>query len=113
MSIRISKVNTNQVKDAKGKIERTFYSFTVTSIITRARKNGDGHYIDNVKCRMSAGGMSEDKKACESVIGEILKGTIERVDCDPYQWTNKETGEEMELTHRYVYQPESQPVEEA
>ncbi|MNY46755.1 hypothetical protein D3C86_1819660 [compost metagenome] len=35
-----------------------------------------------------------------------MPGNIRKMDSEPYEYTVKETGEIIMLTHRYVYQPE-------
>ena len=39
-----------------------------------------------------------------SLIGEKLEGTVVKVKCAPYQWTNPTTAEVMEISHTYRYQ---------
>ena len=38
-----------------------------------------------------------------------MAGTIERVQCDPYDYTVPETGEVVALAHSYEYVPEELP----
>ncbi len=47
-----------------------------------------------------------DAETCKALIGTEMKGTIERRECEPYEYTVKETGEVIELSHQYVYVPE-------
>ncbi|MEN8123331.1 MAG: hypothetical protein ABFS35_23540 [Bacteroidota bacterium] len=54
-----------------------------------------------------------DEKTCESLIGQELEGTVQRVDCEPYEITNEETGEVMELSHRWVFVKDGESVEQA
>ncbi|MNF12370.1 hypothetical protein D3C80_2138270 [compost metagenome] len=35
-----------------------------------------------------------------------MPGNIRKMDSEPYEYTVRETGEIIMLTHRYVYQPE-------
>jgi hypothetical protein len=44
-----------------------------------------------------------DEASCKSLIGTELKGSIEKVDCDPYEYTVKETGEIITLKHNWQY----------
>ena len=44
-----------------------------------------------------------DAASCESLIGAELQGSVERVECEPYEYTVKETGEIMTLTHNWQY----------
>jgi len=53
-----------------------------------------------------------DELTCRSLVGEKIPGTIMKVPCDSYSFAVKETGEIIEMNHRWVYLPEeaSQPV---
>ena len=53
-----------------------------------------------------------DEATAESMVGKSLAGAIQRVETDPYDYTVKDTGETIELHHRYIYQPEHRTVEE-
>ena len=44
-----------------------------------------------------------DEASCKLFIGEKFDGSINKVECEPYQYTIKETGEVIELSHRYDY----------
>jgi len=44
-----------------------------------------------------------DEQTCQSLIGQELEGTVERVECEPYQYVNEQTGEIIELDHRWVF----------
>ena len=46
------------------------------------------------------------KDVLESMIGNKLPGKVERVETEPYQWVNPNTGEEITLSHTYKYSPE-------
>jgi GTP:adenosylcobinamide-phosphate guanylyltransferase len=46
-----------------------------------------------------------DARTCESLIGKTMKGSIVKVDCDEYEFTVPETGEVLNLSHRYEYSP--------
>ncbi len=48
-----------------------------------------------------------DELTCQSLIGSELPGKIEKINCDPYEYTIKETGEIITLTHRYEFVEES------
>jgi len=54
-----------------------------------------------------------DEATAKSFIGERLPGSVQRMSCESYEWTNKETGEVMELSNRWVYVPEGATLEEA
>lgn len=44
-----------------------------------------------------------DEATCKSLIGQELDGTVERVDCEPYEFTNEETGEVIQMEHRWIF----------
>ncbi|BAV06174.1 hypothetical protein FLA_2190 [Filimonas lacunae] len=46
-----------------------------------------------------------DLATATALIGQQIPGTITRMQCSPYDFTNKETGEVMKLTHTYAYVP--------
>lgn len=47
-----------------------------------------------------------DEATCKSLIGSELPGEVVKVETEPYEYTIKETGEVIELSHRYEYQEE-------
>lgn len=44
-----------------------------------------------------------DETTCKSLIGSELPGTIEKIHCEPYEYTVEETGEVLTLTHNWQY----------
>jgi len=51
-----------------------------------------------------------DEETCKALIGTELQGKIVKVETEPYEYTIKETGEVIELSHRFEYQPEEVEV---
>lgn len=47
-----------------------------------------------------------DEITCKALIETELPGTIEKVGCDPYEYTIKDTGEVIQLDYRYENNPE-------
>lgn len=47
-----------------------------------------------------------DENTCKALIGTELSGKISRQEVEPYTYVIKETGEELLLSHRWVYEPE-------
>jgi len=54
-----------------------------------------------------------DEATAKAFIGERIPGSVVKKECETYQWTNKETGEMIELSHRWVYVPEGGSLEDA
>ena len=48
---------------------------------------------------------------CQRMIGRQLPGTIEKVECEPYEFTIPGTEEVITLKHTYFYQPSNDPEE--
>lgn len=53
-----------------------------------------------------------DEETCKSLVGQKIPGTIEKVKCDPYEYTIPNTQEKVLLTHSYSYNPEANGIEE-
>lgn len=53
-----------------------------------------------------------DEETCKALVGTEIPGTIEKQDCEPYEFTVERTGEVLTLFHRYVYvaEPQKAPV---
>lgn len=50
------------------------------------------------------------KEVCETLIGTDLEGSVKRIEVEPYEYTVEETGEVIELTHRYEYLDDSSTI---
>lgn len=44
-----------------------------------------------------------DELTCKALIGTQMQGEIEKVECEPFEYTVQETGEIIILSHRYQY----------
>ena len=53
-----------------------------------------------------------DEKLAQNLIGQGLPGTIERKECDPYEFMIPGTKKQMKLTHTFQYSPTPATVEE-
>lgn len=47
-----------------------------------------------------------DEQTCLAILGTEMPGKVVKQECEPYTYVVKETGEEITLSHRYVYKPE-------
>lgn len=54
-----------------------------------------------------------DENTAKAMIGEKVPGSVQKKPCEPYEFTNKETGEVMTLDYRWVYVPEGATIEDA
>ena len=65
-----------------------------------------GRYYATVrKCYMPS---TFPETICRAMIGKQLPGSITRTECEPYEFTIPETGEVINRSHRYEYQPVEQ-----
>ena len=46
-----------------------------------------------------------DEVTCQSLIGTKMPGSIQKVEVEAYDYVIPSTGEEIQLTHRYEYNP--------
>ncbi len=53
-----------------------------------------------------------DDAMCRSLIGTQIPGSVQRIETEPYKFTVKDTGEILELTHRWVYLKEGEVMSE-
>ena len=60
--------------------------------------------------RMARVACTFNKNMCKAAIGTTLEGRIERVETEPYQYNNPETGEIMTLGHRYEFISEEESI---
>jgi len=51
------------------------------------------------------------EEACEKALGMEIPGSIQRVPSEPYEFTNPDTGEVIQMEHRWVYLAEGQSVD--
>lgn len=49
-----------------------------------------------------------DEQTCKALIGTEMSGSIAKTDVEPYTYVVKETGEEIVLTHRWVFIPKNE-----
>lgn len=51
-----------------------------------------------------------DEQTCSALIGTEMVGQIIKEECEPFDYVIKETGEEITLSHRWVFAPEDLPA---
>ncbi|TDX84603.1 hypothetical protein [Epilithonimonas xixisoli] len=48
-----------------------------------------------------------DEETCKALIGTEMSGSIQKQECEPYEYVVRETGVSLILQHRFVYVPEN------
>lgn len=66
-------------------------------------QNTGRHYATVRRCTVSS---TFDEVTAERMVGKEMPGSIERVPCEPYDFTVLETGEVVKIAYRWDYQPE-------
>jgi hypothetical protein len=49
-----------------------------------------------------------DEVTCKALVGSEMSGNVLKTEVTPYSYVVKETGEELVLTHRWVFVPENE-----
>lgn len=78
-----------------------FYSLVVQGGVEAVKSKESGRTYLTAKTTNLACTFNEI--TCKSLIGTQLPGQIRKVEVDPYEYTDRETGEIVEMTHRYEY----------
>jgi hypothetical protein len=82
---------------------REFFALEVQGGIEMVQSQTGNFYATARKSSITS---TFDEMTCSALIGTQIPGNIEKVECDPYQYTVKDTGDVIMLHHRYLYQPE-------
>ena len=90
---------------------REFVALILQGGLSLVQSRNTGNFYATVKqCSIPS---TFDENSAKSFVGERIPGSVVRKSCEAYAWTNKETGEVIELAHRWVYVPEGSSVEDA
>ena len=65
-------------------------------------QNTGKFYATSRKCRIPS---TFSVEVAKLMVGQQIDGDIVRVESDPYEYTNKTTGEIITLAHTYAYRP--------
>jgi len=97
------------VREAKD--GREFIALILQGGLSLIQSQKTGNYYATVKqCSIPS---TFDEETAKSFVGEKLPGSVQRISCETYEWTNRESGEVLELSHRWVYVPEGASIDEA
>ena len=78
-----------------------FYALILQSGIELVKSRDTGRWYATAK-RASITS-TFDEAMCQSLIGQEIPGSVQRVECEPYDFTIKDTGEVLTLTHRWQF----------
>jgi hypothetical protein len=97
--VRIINYKKRQTED------KEFFVLEITGGIEMVLSKTTGQYYATAKKAYISS--TFDEQTCKALIGTELSGNVEKRECEPYEYINRETGETMVLEHRYIYVPEA------
>lgn len=83
---------------------KSFFTLEVQGGIEMVKSNSTNKFY--ATARKTSITTTFDEATCQALIGTELPGKVEKQDCDAYEYTIKDTGEVIELSHQFVYVPE-------
>ena len=86
-----------------------FYALILQSDLEMVKSRESGNFYATAKRASVTSTFT--KEACEKLIGMEIPGSIQRVPSEPYEFTIPDTGEIIQLEHRWVYLAEGQTVD--
>ena len=99
--VRIINYKKRQAEDG-----REFFVLEITGGVEMVRSKETGQFYATSK--KSSIPSTFDEETCKALIGTEMPGQVVRQEVEPYPYIVKETGEELLLTHRWVYVPEEE-----
>ena len=92
------------IRTQKENEQNTYISLELEGDIEMVQSQATGRFYATVRrCAISS---TFDQLTAERMIGKQMLGSIERVPCEPYDFTIEATGEVMKIGYRWSYVPE-------
>lgn len=85
-----------------------FVALELVGGLEMIKSNTTGNYYATMK--KSSVPSTFDEDTAKQFIGSQLPGQIVKVECEPYEFINKQTGEIMVLNYTYAYQASENDV---
>lgn len=92
------------IRTQKDNEQKTYISLELEGDIEMVQSQNTGRFYATV--RRCATSSSFDEITAERMVGKQMPGSIERVPCDPYDFTIEATGEVIKVGYRWGYVPE-------
>ena len=84
--------------------DKTFFVLELQGGIEMTMSQSSGRYYATAKKAFISS--TFDEETCKALVGTQMEGSIKKEECEPYEYTIKDTGEIIILTHTYVFIPE-------
>ncbi len=88
---------------------KSFFTLTLQGGVEIVRSSYGKSYVTIRKASLPT---TFDEATCQSLIGLELPGSIEKVECEAYNYTIQQTGEVVLLTHRFEYMEEEETIDQ-
>ena len=95
-------VTITEYKNCISQEGREFLALVLQGEVTVATSKEGNFYLTANKTSIPT---SFNEKVCQTLIGKTLAGSIHKVPCESFQYTNHQTGETVTLNYRYQYSP--------
>jgi len=86
-----------------------FFALILQGDLEMVKSKETGNYYATAKRASVTSTFTEE--ACEKLIGLEIPGSIQRVPSEPYEFTIPDTGEVIQLEHRWVYLQEGETID--
>jgi len=86
----------------------TFYALEVQGGIESVKSKETGRtYFTARSAKVSC---TFNEMTCKALIGNQMPGSIKKVEVEPYEYIDQQTGETKQLEHRYEYLSEEESI---
>ena len=82
---------------------REFFTLTVQGGVEVVTSNNGNLYMT---ARRTSIPSTFDEEGCKMLVGQDIPGEVVKVNCEPYEYVSKSTGEMVSLSHKYEYRDE-------
>lgn len=97
--VRIINYKKRNTEDGK-----EFFVLEISGGIEMVKSQSSNQFYATAKKAYISSTFDED--TCKALIGTEIQGNVIKEECEPYEYVNKDSGEILILSHRYVYQEE-------
>jgi hypothetical protein len=104
--VTVTDYAVRQTKDG-----REFIALVLQGGLSLVQSKNTGNFYATVKKCSIPSTFAEN--IAKEMLGEKIAGSIQKKPCEPYEFTNKETGEVIQLEYRWVYVPEGSTLDDA
>lgn len=94
----------------KNSQDQEFYALILQGGLEMVKSKETGNFYATAKRASVTSTFTEE--FCQTLIGHQMQGSITRIPSEPYEFTIPDTGEVIQLEHRWVYKPEGETVDE-